>query len=192
MIAPAEESRGREKPVLYLDLDDTVVCWSTGEPEGAEGATEFMLWALENFEVRWLTTWAPSGEMPPNLLSDLASLVSLPVEKLSGIRGLSWEGGSKVDGIAWLEHAVQGRRFVWLEDDTLAEDALEFLEEFGYQHSFHHCNVTRAPGSLKRRHQELRQLLTGSSSASRKPEEHGGSIRPGESSDPGETARGAA
>jgi hypothetical protein len=92
-------------PILYLDLDDTIISWEGGAPHAAPGATEFVDWALEHFEVRWLTTWCPSGAMSDKLLGDLSSMVRIPREVLSGIRGSEWEGTeSKLNGIAWLEH----------------------------------------------------------------------------------------
>lgn len=151
----AEEVAGR--PILYLDIDDTIVRWRDDRPEPAEGAAEFLLWALEHYDVRWLTTWAPNGEIPPDLLVDLAKMVDVPIERLALIRGLSWEGGSKLDGIAWLEHVVHGRPFVWLEDDNLPEAVTRFLERHGYHDSYRLCNVSREPDILRRRHAELRR-----------------------------------
>jgi hypothetical protein len=144
-----------ERPVLYLDLDDTVVSWATGEPRGAEDAGPFLRWALDRFEVRWLTTWAPSGLMDGGLLVDLCKLTGIPAERLQRIRGLDWEGGTKVDGIAWVEHVVMGRPFVWIEDDTVPPAALEFLDHHGYLACFHRCDVTRDAEALRRLHGEL-------------------------------------
>lgn len=143
------------RPVLYVDLDDTLVSWSTGEPRGAPGADRFVRWALDRFEIRWLTTWAPSGRMDAKLLGDLCKLIGVSTEELRRIRGLSWEGGSKLDGIAWLEHLVLGRRFVWIEDESLPDHALDFLVRHGFRKCFHHCDVTREEGALRRLHRRL-------------------------------------
>ena len=143
------------RPVLYLDLDDTIVSWATGEPRGAPGVDEFMMWALRTFEVRWLTSWTPGGQMEESLLVDLAKLTGVDVDLLRCIRGLDWEGGSKLDGIAWLEHVVLERPFVWMEDGTLPDPALEFLRAHGFADCFVLCDVTRDEGALTRLHQRL-------------------------------------
>lgn len=143
------------RAVLYLDVDDTIVSWQGGSPSGGPGAREFLEWALARFEVRWLTTWAPSGRMDERLLKDLSKMTKLPKERLRGIRGLDWEGGSKLDGIAWLEHLVMGRPFIWIEDDTLPAEALEFLARFGFAPCFIRCDITRDPAALARLRSEL-------------------------------------
>lgn len=144
-----------DRPVLYLDLDDTVLTWRDGSPRAGAGSREFILWALARFEIRWLTSWAPSGCMDPGLLRELAGMIDVPVAALARIRGLDWEGGSKVDGIAWLEHAVLERPFLWLEDATLPDAALDFLAGSGYLHCFRRCDVTRDPEALRSLHREL-------------------------------------
>lgn len=156
----AEGPAAEKKPVLYLDLDDTIVCWASGDPEPAPGARDFLLWAMDAFEVRWLTTWTPSGDMDPGLLRDLSKLTDVDTEILGTIRGLDWEGGSKIDGIAWVEHVVMGRPFLWIEDDTIEPEALEFLVEYGYLERFIRCNVTEEPEMLQRLHEQLAGSLT--------------------------------
>jgi hypothetical protein len=146
-------------PVLYLDLDDTVVAWAGGRPHAAPGAREFVLWALKHFEVRWLTTWCPSGEMEESLLCDLCKMLNLPPDWLRHIRGFNWEAGdSKLNGIAWLEHLVVGRPFVWLEDNYgVRERERSVLSQYGLLDSYHCCNVTEDPNALVRVHETLRQ-----------------------------------
>lgn len=145
------------RPVLYLDLDDTLVAWQDDRPRGASGAGEFLRWALDAYEVRWLTTWCPDGRMEERLLRDLATMMKMPVDALRGIRGMDWSGGSKLDGIAWVEHAVMGRPFVWLEDDYGVGDAQRrFLEAHGWSACYRHVNVSEDPDSLGRVHRALR------------------------------------
>lgn len=147
-----------DRPVLYLDLDDTLVSWATGAPRAVTGAGEFLAWALGHFEVRWLTTWCPGGEMPEDLLADLVKLLQVPAETVRGIRGLDWSAsGCKLDGIAWLEHRVLGRPFAWLEDEKgFGERERSFLEHYGLLSSYHRCNVTRDDRSLARAWRTLR------------------------------------
>lgn len=146
-------------PVLYLDLDDTVISWAGGRPHAAPGAREFVLWALEHFEVRWLTTWCPGGEMEESLLGDLCKMLNLPPHWLRHIRGFAWEEGqSKLNGIAWLEHLMLDRPFVWLEDGYgVRERERSVLAAAGLLDCYHCCNVTEDRDALRRVHETLRQ-----------------------------------
>jgi hypothetical protein len=149
-----------ERPVLYLDLDDTIISWEGG-PHAAPGAHEFMLWAMERFEIRWLTTWCPGGVMEEGLLHDLAKMLKIPAETLRRLRGFEWpESGSKLNGIAWIEHLVLDRPFVWLEDDYgFKERERAVLNRHGLLGSYRHCNVTEDPQALSRTHVWLRAWL---------------------------------
>jgi hypothetical protein len=151
------------RPVLYLDLDDTVISWRGGSPHAAPGAREFILWALSEFEVRWLTTWCPDGDIEPKLLGDLADMLELPVSSLEHIRGHQWPAeGSKLNGIAWLEHMVHARPFIWLEDDYGFSDRERiFLERHGHLQNYIHCNVTEDPDSLGVAHERIRVWIGG-------------------------------
>lgn len=145
------------KPVLYLDLDDTILTWARGKPEPAEGVREFLLWALDRFEVRWLTRWARDGRMSPDLVVDLGKLTGVEADRLREIDGLDWNEGSKLDGIAWVEHIVQGRPFVWLEDDNTGAEHRAFFGHHGFDESYRHCDVTKDPDALLRSFQELKR-----------------------------------
>jgi hypothetical protein len=144
------------RPVLYLDLDDTIVTWESGAPRGAPGVESFLRWALRRFEVRWLTSWAPDGQMEESLIVDLCRLTGVEVSALQRIRGLDWEGGSKLDGLAWLEHVALRRPFVWIEDSSLPDEAIAFLERHGFGSCFWRCDVTREADALGRLHEGLR------------------------------------
>jgi hypothetical protein len=147
------------RPVLYLDIDDTLLTWADGNPRAAPGARDFVLWALERFAVRWLTTWCPSGEMQHSLLGDLCTMLELDPELLSEIRGFNWEAtDSKLNGIAWLEHVVWKRPFLWVEDDYgVKQRERHFLAEHGLLAHYRHCNVTEDPASLERLHEAVRR-----------------------------------
>lgn len=149
------------RPVLYLDIDDTLLTYRSGTPEAAPGAADFLQWALEHFEVRWLTKWCPSGEMEERLLSDFRKMLPLAAERVQRIRGFSWDfSSSKIDGIAWLEHLVLGRPFLWLEDDYgFGERERQFLAQLGLLESYRHCNVTEDPEALAELHEELKGQL---------------------------------
>ena len=149
------------RPVLYLDLDDTLIAWPDGRegsPRGAHGGHDFLRWALERYEVRWLTTWCPDGRMAERLLHDLARMLRVPAELLEGIRGVDWSHTRcKLDGIAWVEHVVMGRPFLWLEDEYgFGERERRFLDVHGLADRYRHVNVSTDAGALARFHQELR------------------------------------
>lgn len=146
------------KPVLYLDLDDTLVSWRGGHPHAAPGAGHFVRWALRHFEVRWLTTWCPNGEMGESLLGDLAHMLGIPVDELRHIRGGDWDATeSKLNGVMWLEHVVLERPFLWVEDNYgVGTRELAFLEAHGFLNSYHQINVTEDPEALQRLHARLR------------------------------------
>lgn len=146
------------RPVLYLDIDDTLLGWTEGYPEPAAGVRPFLLWALEHYRVRWLSTWCRSGRMEPSLLGDLCTMVGIDADRIGAIEGFDWrEGDSKINGIAWLEHLVHGRPFAWVEDQYgVGERELAFLGEHGFRDCYHHCNVSEDPSALTRVHERLR------------------------------------
>lgn len=146
------------RPVLYLDLDDTLISWEGGNPHAAPGAQEFILWALEEYEVRWLTTWCPDGRMDGKLLGSLAKMLELSTDELREVRGFDWDfSRCKLDGIAWLEHLVLGRPFLWVEDEYgFGDREARFLEDHHLMDRYRRVNVTEDPESLERLHEELR------------------------------------
>jgi hypothetical protein len=147
------------RPVLYLDLDDTLLSWAEGHPKAAPGAREFLLWALENYEVRWLTTWCQDGRLKESLLQDLCKMLQVEPDTVQHIRGFDWQvSDCKLNGIGWLEHVALGRPFVWLEDDYgMGERELQFLAAHGWSESYYCCNVTRDPQAMLRLHRRLKQ-----------------------------------
>ncbi len=150
MSAPAGAAALR--PVLYLDVDDVLVCWANFERSPARAAREFLAWAHDHFEVRWLTRRCPDGAMPDWCVGDLAQLLGVEEEVFARTPGLDWsECASKLNGIAWLEHVVLGRPFVWLDDEHGA-GALEqaFLAEHGFAHALMLCDVSMDPDALAR------------------------------------------
>lgn len=156
-----------DRPVLYLDLDDTLLDWSSGGPKAVPLARDFVLWASDRFEIRWLTRWCRNGRMKAELLKDLRKMLRLKPPVLDAVHGLDWsEGDCKLNGIAWVEHLVLGRPFFWVEDETgVGERELRMLDEHGLRESYHHCNVSRDSDALARVWNELRRQ--GSAAAAR-------------------------
>lgn len=155
------------RPVLYLDIDDTLLSWASGEPEPVDAAGGFVQWAMECFEVRWLTRWCPNGLMPDNLLGDLSKMIGIETDVLGTIHACNWEdSGIKSDGIAWLEHTVLGRDFVWVEDsEGLSPRDHEVLQAAGFGDRYIPCNVTEDAASLERVREQLEEVWTRPSAA---------------------------
>jgi hypothetical protein len=156
VIKPNEDYRPRT--VLYLDVDDTLIDWSDWlRPRAARGAKDFLLWAMDHYEVRWLTYWAPEGRMEEDRLEQLSEILDVDTNVLRRIGGRDWSWSmDKKDGIRWKEAAV-GRPFVWVEDDGEVGDNLRRkLERLGLLHCYRECNVTRDKDALVRVHEELR------------------------------------
>ncbi len=151
---------GEDRPVLYLDIDDTLLRYPNGrdDPSPAEGASEFLHWALDHFEVRWLTRWCPGGRMKEEHVRSLSKMLDTDAEIIRRLRGLDWTcSETKLDGIAWLEHVLLGRRFLWIEDEYgLRDQERAFLRSHGFDHAWRHCNVTSDPESLRSLHRSLR------------------------------------
>ena len=150
---------GTPRVVLYLDIDDTLVRHPPGGPRAAPGAPEFFAWAVENFQVRWLTRWCRDGIMSEELVHSFCKMLETEPETIRSIRGLDWsESDSKLDGIAWLEHLVVGRPFLWIEDEHgLGERERAFVELVGFGEACLCCNVTQDPDALQTLHQRLRE-----------------------------------
>lgn len=152
----------RPRPVLYLDVDDTLVRYPDREraqPVEAAGASEFLGWAVERYDVRWLTQWCRAGRMGDAQIDVLCRLLDVEPGLLRDIRGLDWRGSeSKLDGIAWLEHVVLERPFVWVEDDYgLGDTERRFLARHGFAGCWRPCNVTEDAGALRALHRVLRR-----------------------------------
>ncbi len=145
----------RQKPLAYLDIDDTILAHPQPSLSIAPpGADEFLRFLGRHFEVRWLTRWCPGGRMSDAQLQGLAEVLRLSAEELRPIanpgafvddeppegmpvkwRALDWEA---IEG---------GRTFVWIENALTAEDRA-VLRERGVLDSYIHCDVTSHPGRL--------------------------------------------
>jgi len=144
------------KPVLYLDIDG--VLWDvteTGTFKGSNGLEEFMTFAFEHFEVRWLTTWGHfQGCLDEKGLETLSNFTKLPIDLWKKVKpNLGWED-LKTEGINWPEH-VAGRRFVWVEDGLLPAE-LQILAERGFLDCYIHTDIFDDPDALIKTHEKLK------------------------------------
>jgi hypothetical protein len=136
----------QQKPrVMYLDVDDTLLVFNKSWAGfGAPMVAEFIHWALEHFEVRWLTSWCPSGIM-------------LPVtDGLSGAENLSYRlnYGVSTEILAsiknpkeWFEYKTEAvdfedpRPWVWVEDGLVYKER-ELLNNKNLLNNFYPTNVS--------------------------------------------------
>jgi len=160
------------KPVLYLDVDDTLLSMheryypaekrrpaSTWRHYGYSppSGREFLLWALEHFEVRWLSWWCAWGDMHDLQRERLEAEFELPSGALAGVRAARFgdsEGCRKTAGIAWEEHDA-GRPFWWVED-WISEREQQVLRGRGMLDRWIPCHVTEDPHALQRAWDRLR------------------------------------
>lgn len=148
------------RPVMYLDVDDTLLRYPNGrerDPVVAEGAPEFFAWALDVYEVRWLTKWCRSGTMSGDLVDDFCRMLDVEPSVVHSVYGLDWSfSDTKLNAIAWLEHLALDRPFLWVEDNY-GVGTLErrFLAEHGLEGCWRRCNVTERPDALASLHRAL-------------------------------------
>lgn len=154
----------RWRSVMYLGIDDTLLRYPDGRdarPVPTPGAGEFLAWALDTHEVRWLSRRCPSGTMNDEMKERLSRLPGLEVGRLDSVRGLDWScSGRKLDGIAWLEHLVLDRPFLWIGDESdLRAPERELLAGLGLEDCWRVCNATKQQGALNRLHETLQREL---------------------------------
>lgn len=156
--------------VMYLDIDDTLLTdnesyWFEVHGEdawylmshselAAPGAGDFLRWATQHYEVRFLSAKTASGFMDPSVADRLASAFGLEPEFIASIPCCAW-GNNKLDGIDFDDP----RPWIWIEDGLLSEEKEE-LKRRGLYDRHLRCNVTQDPYALMRLHQVLMQLDT--------------------------------
>ncbi len=151
-----------ERPLAYLDVDDTILRRPAGGAVvAAPGAADFLRVLGRHFEVRWLTRWCPGGRMRPDQLRQLERYLSLPTAELERIRNPCRFVDEEPAGafpVKWRAldwDAIEvGRPFVWIENYITPEDEL-VLAARDLLDCYIHCDVTAQPGRLA----EVRRIL---------------------------------
>ena len=142
-----------ERPVLYLDIDG--VLWDVDQTSpagigygarGARGIGIFVKFALEHFEVRWCTMWAPSGTLHMEGRETLAQHTGIPASTWARVRSSKGHVRFKHETIDHAEH-LAGRPFVWVEDGLLPEEH-QWLRGNGWQDRYFHTDVFADPDAL--------------------------------------------
>jgi hypothetical protein len=144
------------KPILFLDVDDTLIAYPKAVP--GNHVPEFIRWAKEHFEVRWLTMWAVSGEMDSLHAAELAKILGVPVKEIAEIRN---PHGFKVIPIRlvrdenWRDKSVSiraalaetpGREWAWVEDPHLTPWERDFIA--ANPNRYFNTSSSRNPGEV--------------------------------------------
>ena len=138
-----------QKPrVMYLDCDDTLIVWTNSVAGyGAPRAADFVNWALEHFEVRWLTMWCPSGRMRREGAEELSYRFGgkIAPEVFGNIVNPNGFIDLKTEGIDFNDP----RPWVWVEDGMVLKERM-FLEDKRLTHNFYPSNVSRNVVALQK------------------------------------------
>jgi hypothetical protein len=148
-------------PTLYLDIDGVLLRRRPGNFrvrdafEVAPYAPLFLTWAVQNFDVRWLSSRCQTGDAQQ--VCD-AFRYALPATKLpadwrvlESIPAVQW-GARKIDAIDLSSD------FYWL-DDAHGDEALAILTANGKADRAIEVNVDRDPEALLRARQMLAKAI---------------------------------
>lgn len=126
---------------MYLDVDDSILIWSDkSNGFGAPKVAEFIVWALEHFEVRWLTMWAVSGRMNKEGAQELHYRLAHKISEftlMNEIYNPNGFSGLKTDAIDFDD----SRPWVWVED-RIAGGEYEVLTNRKLLDRFYRTNVS--------------------------------------------------
>jgi len=127
------------KPILYLDLDDTIL--NGGMP--VHNSQAFFEWVTKHFELRWLTLWIPNGIMDDDqagVLSQRFGGKIPPAEFQKYNNPLSIERKDERGG--WSYHKTNGidftetRPWAWVENRPSTAE-VRILIESGFVSRFY-------------------------------------------------------
>ncbi len=152
-----------ERPIAYLDVDETILRHPASDISLAPpNIGPFLRFLAAHFEVRWLTRWCPGGRMREDQLALLEGHLGVTADELRCIAN----PGAFVDdhgpqgtpakwrALDW-EAIERGRRFVWIEN-AITRDDLAVLQARGLLDRWIPCDVTADPGRLA----EVQAILT--------------------------------
>lgn len=126
--------------VLYLDVDDTLIVWTDNVLGfGAPRAADFINWALEHFEIRWLTMWCPSGTLRMDGAAELSYRLNgkISPDVFKNITNPKGFINQKTEAIDFDDP----RPWVWVEDTLLTKERM-LLEDRHLANNFYKTDVT--------------------------------------------------
>lgn len=125
------------KPDIYLDIDGVLLA---NEANLAIGASEFIKYATENFEVFWLTTHCMEGD--PSHAVEYVQLASKNNLRpyLENFKPTSWNT-AKTEAIDF------SKSFLWFDDDCYSDERT-VLHEHGVFNSWIEIDLAKYPDQL--------------------------------------------
>lgn len=145
------------KPVLFLDVDGVLIRYTRTEALPTPHVKEFLEWAVEHFECRWLTSWAKWGtmEVPQRVtLSAILGVSESLLKKLDHTHPWSEDKTQAID----ITEFENGPLVRWLDDDRM-NDEQATLKRWGVPEIFIHTDCSKNPNRLKQVWDELKTLL---------------------------------
>lgn len=138
------------RPIVYVDIDDVLVAWPPGRGrEAAPHAGSFLRWLLASgVEIRWLSSWCPSGTMTADRQADLAALLGVGPDELDGIENpMEFPSGpypKKHVAIDW----ETSRPWVVVHDERWHKANLDALEAAGKLDCYVRVDTSLRPDDL--------------------------------------------
>lgn len=154
------------KPVMFLDVDDTLLGYPGGN--AGSGVKEFVRWAKEHFEVRWLTMWCPEGSISEavdfrfggRLLPHLAQRMGMSESELAEIvnphafstdlGGIGGEWRDKSESVRAMLAETPDRRWAWVEDPFLDVAEKRWLAAPEHGANYYETSVTHRADAVYR------------------------------------------
>jgi len=147
------------KPVLFLDVDGVLIRYTRTEALPTPHVKEFLEWAVEHFECRWLTSWAKWGTMEDPHRNTLAGILGVSTDLLKKLDHTHPWSEDKTQAIDITEFDGEAHRLVrWLDDDRM-NDERATLKRWGVPEMFIHTDCSKNPDRLKQVWDELKTLL---------------------------------
>jgi hypothetical protein len=160
LTAPPETSTDiQNRPIVYLDIDDVLIAWPpSGGRQAAPHAAAFVRWLISSgIEVRWLTSWCPTGTLSDDRRRKLAGILGMGEEELRVIQnphefpGVPHRYPPKYRAV----EMDSGRPWVIVHDEHWHKSNLDALSDAGRFESYIEINTSRRPGDLLRATAEI-------------------------------------
>lgn len=167
------------KPVLYLDVDGVLLRYPQRDQFDSDeamrafyasdsimnnggapnGLADFLAWALDAFECRWLSAWACDGDVGFDGIRRLVERTGVRGELFGAIGPCLGWSDNKCQGIDWTEHAA-GREWFWIDDDAhLMEREVAELDRHNARHRLITVDTSIDPDGLTKARAELTRRL---------------------------------
>lgn len=153
---------GSERPIVYLDIDDVLIAWPAGGGrEASPHAAEFVRWLIgSDIEVRWLTSWCPSGVLSDERRVKLARILAMDPGEISAIRNP--RAFAPIHRYPPKHEAIDfetERPWLVVHDEHWHRDNVATLEAAGRLDRLIEVNTSRRPDDLLRAQREIARRL---------------------------------